>query len=56
VQIKVDPADGQTVYASWLQNNKSLIEVAKSTNFGVTWTPLSAPVWGNGAGAGGAWG
>jgi Neuraminidase (sialidase) len=39
VQIKVDPADGRTVYASWLQNNKSLIEVAKSTNFGVTWAP-----------------
>jgi hypothetical protein len=38
VQIKVDPADGQTVYASWLQNNKSLIEVAKSTNFHVDWT------------------
>ncbi len=38
VQIKVDPVDGQTVYASWLQNSKSLIEVAKSTDFGQTWT------------------
>ncbi len=38
VQLKVDPVGGQTVYASWLQNNKSLIEVAKSTDFGQTWT------------------
>ena len=38
VQIKVDPVDGKTVYASWLQNNKSVIEVAKSTDFGKTWT------------------
>jgi hypothetical protein len=38
VQFKVDPVGGQTVYASWLQNNKSLIEVAKSTDFGQTWT------------------
>ena len=29
VQLKVDPVDGRTVYASWLQNSKSLIEVAK---------------------------
>src|SRR5713226_2595621 len=44
VQIKVDPADGKTVYASWLQNNKSLIKVAKSTDFGATWTkhPVTA--------------
>ena len=25
VQVKVDPVDGKTVYASWLQNNKSVI-------------------------------
>jgi hypothetical protein len=37
-QIIVDPVDGQTVYASFMQNNKSDIVVAKSTNFGVTWT------------------
>ena len=37
-QIVVDPVDGKTVYASWLQNGKSDIEVAKSTDFGVTWT------------------
>jgi hypothetical protein len=37
-QIAVDPVDGKTVYASWLQNNKSNIEVAKSTDYGATWT------------------
>src|SRR5258708_33011431 len=38
VQLRVDPVDGKTVYASWLQNNKSVIEVAKSTDYGQTWT------------------
>ena len=42
VQVKVDPLDGKTVYASWLQNSKSLIEVAKSTDFGQTWTTVIA--------------
>jgi hypothetical protein len=42
VQIKVDPVDGKTVYASWLQNNKSVIDVAKSTDFGQTWTTVRA--------------
>jgi BNR repeat-like domain len=42
VQLKVDPVDGKTVYASWLQNNKSVIEVAKSTDFGQTWTTAIA--------------
>jgi hypothetical protein len=42
VQLKVDPVDGKTVYASWLQNNKSVIEVAKSTDFGQTWTTVIA--------------
>jgi len=42
VQLKVDPMDGRTVYASWLQNNKSLIEVAESTDFGQTWTTVIA--------------
>jgi hypothetical protein len=36
-QIVVDPVDGQTVYAAWLQNNKSDILVGKSTDFGATW-------------------
>src|SRR5947207_9293376 len=42
VQLKVDPIDGQTVYASWLQNSKSVIEVAKSSDFGQTWSTVIA--------------
>ena len=42
VQLKVDPIYGQTVYASWLENNKSVIRVAKSTDFGQTWTTAIA--------------
>ena len=41
-QIVVDPVDGQTVYASFMQNNKSDIIVAKSTNFGATWSFVTA--------------
>lgn len=41
-QIAVDPVDGQTVYASFMQNNKSDIIVAKSTNFGVAWNFVTA--------------
>jgi hypothetical protein len=41
-QIVVDPVDGRTVYASFMQNNKSDIIVAKSTDFGVTWTYVIA--------------
>jgi hypothetical protein len=37
-QIAVDPADRQTVYASWLQNNKRDIMVARSLDFGRTWS------------------
>lgn len=37
-QIAVDPMDGKTVWASFLQNNKSSIAVMKSTDFGVTWS------------------
>ena len=37
-QIVVDPADGKTVWASFLQNGKSSIAVMKSTDFGQTWT------------------
>lgn len=40
-QIAVDPADGTTVWASYLQNNKSSIAVVTSTDFGRTW---SAPM------------
>jgi len=42
VQIKVDPVDGKTLYASWLQNNKSVIDVAKSIDFGQTWNTVMA--------------
>lgn len=37
-QIAVDPADRRTVYAAWLQNEKRAVMLAKSTDFGVTWT------------------
>jgi BNR repeat-like domain len=40
-QIVVDPVDGRTLWASFLQNTNSLIAVVKSTDFGQTW---SAPV------------
>jgi Neuraminidase (sialidase) len=42
-QIVVDPVDGKTLYAAWLQNNKSDTVVTKSTDFGQTWsTPVVA--------------
>ena len=37
-QIVVDPADRRTVYAAWLQNGKRAVMLAKSTDFGATWT------------------
>src|SRR5438874_9651287 len=37
-QIAVDPVDGRTVWASFLQNANSLIVVVKSTDFGQTWS------------------
>ena len=37
-QIVVDPLDRQTVYASWLQNNKRDIVVARSLDYGRTWS------------------
>jgi BNR repeat protein len=37
-QIAVDPVDGRTVWASFLQNSKSSIAVMKSTDFGQTWS------------------
>jgi len=37
-QIAVDPVDHQTVYASWLQNQKRDIVVARSLDFGRTWS------------------
>jgi len=37
-QIAVDPLDGRTVFAAWLQNDKSDTVVAKSTDFGAAWS------------------
>lgn len=37
-QIVVDPSDRQTVYASWLQNDKRDIIVARSLDFGHSWS------------------
>ncbi len=37
-QIVVDPVDRQTVYASWLQNDKRDVIVARSLNFGRNWS------------------
>ncbi len=37
-QIVVDPVDRQTVYASWMQNSKRDIVVARSLDFGRTWS------------------
>jgi hypothetical protein len=36
-QIVVDPVDRQTVYASWLQDNKRDVVVARSQDFGRNW-------------------
>jgi hypothetical protein len=41
-QIVVDPVDGRTVYAAWLQNGKSDTVVARSTDFGATWSVVVA--------------
>jgi hypothetical protein len=37
-QIAVDPVDRQKVYASWLQNNKQDVIIARSLDFGRTWS------------------
>jgi hypothetical protein len=37
-QIVVDPSDRQTVYASWLQNDKRDVVVARSLDYGRTWS------------------
>ncbi len=41
-QIAVDPVDGRTVYAAWLQDGKSDIAVARSDDFGTTWSVVVA--------------
>lgn len=40
-QVVVDPADGRTVYASFLVGFKSSIGVTRSTDGGATWTPTT---------------
>jgi len=37
-QIVVDPADHRTVYAAWLQNDNTDAVVAKSVDFGQSWS------------------
>jgi hypothetical protein len=39
-QIVVDPADGRTLYASYMQDNKSSQFVARSDDFGSTWKTM----------------
>jgi len=39
-QIVVDPADGRTLWASFMQDNHSSEYVSKSTNFGQTWQTM----------------
>ncbi len=39
-QIVVDPADGRTLYASYMQDKKSSQYVARSDDFGVTWRTM----------------
>jgi hypothetical protein len=41
-QITVDPVDGRTVFAAWLQNGKSDTVVARSDDFGDSWTVVVA--------------
>jgi hypothetical protein len=41
-QIAVDPVDGRTVYAAWLQNNKGDTVVACSDDLGATWSVVVA--------------
>jgi BNR repeat protein len=39
-QIVVDAADGKTVYAAYMQDNKSSEYVARSDNYGATWRTM----------------
>jgi hypothetical protein len=41
-QIVVDPADHRTVYAAWLQNRNTEAVVAKSVDFGQSWSVVIA--------------
>jgi len=37
-QIAVDPADRHTVFAAWLENRKREVMLARSSDFGATWS------------------
>ncbi len=41
-QVVVDPVDRRTVYAGWLENERKDIVVARSVDFGLTWTTVVA--------------
>lgn len=41
-QIVVDPSDHRTVYAAWVQNDETDIMVAKSVDFGQSWSLVIA--------------
>jgi hypothetical protein len=41
-QILVDSGDGKTVYASWLENQKHDVMIAKSVDFGQSWSVVTA--------------
>ena len=41
-QIVVDPVDRRTVYAAWLQNDRRDMVLAKSADFGATWSAVIA--------------
>ena len=39
-QIVVDPVDGKTLYAAFMEGNKASMLVSKSTDFGATWKTM----------------
>jgi hypothetical protein len=41
-QIVVDPADHRTIYAAWVQNHETDVVVAKSADFGQSWSVVIA--------------
>ena len=41
-QIVVDPADHRTLYAAWVQNHETDVVVAKSADFGQSWSLVVA--------------
>lgn len=41
-QIVADPADHRTLYAAWVQNHKTDVVLAKSADFGQSWSLVTA--------------